>query len=99
MKRGKNKQRRAKPANPWSGASVASIDAWARRAAQVKPEPERDPLMVGDSPALERYRAARARMAELDLEERQRTHVDVRRIEGGILLMLRVVGEAGAELR
>lgn len=35
-----------------------------------------DPLMIGDSPALERYRAAKAEHAELDLAERKKMLID-----------------------
>lgn len=57
---------------PWPAWVVDTLQGWAELR-YSKSDDERDPLLStgGDSPALERYRAARAAMAELDLKERQ----------------------------
>ena len=49
-----------------------------RRIAERKRSPVDDPLLVeGDSPGLERYRLAKASLAELDLAERKGQLIDV----------------------
>lgn len=56
----------------------AAINAWAERQAQKVAKPT-DPLLVGagDSPALEEYRKHRARLAEMDVQEREKTHANL----------------------
>ena len=60
-------------------ALVESIVA--RRVAEAirqQPQPAADPLLVeGDSPGLERYRLAKAKHAELDLEQRRAELIDL----------------------
>jgi hypothetical protein len=63
-------------------AGEAVVDAIAAHRAR---QGETDPLMAGtvaDSPALERYRLARARAAEMDLQERERTHLPIGELDG-----------------
>lgn len=46
-----------------------------------------DPLLVGsgDSPNLERYRGAKAALAEMDLEERTKTHANLQALDTTLL--------------
>jgi hypothetical protein len=79
------------------------FDAKALGAALVKyrtPEAQAvgdDPLLSGsDSPNLERYRRIKGDLAELELEERRRTHVDVGLLEAALVrfgMLLRRAGE------
>lgn len=62
---------------------LGEISAWLRTEGPWKPHakpqsiPGDDPLLAdGDSPALERYRLAKAKHAELDLEERRARLID-----------------------
>ena len=74
----------------------AVVDAIVAHRSKVDADP-RDPLLVGgDSPSLERYRAARADMVELELEKTRGTHIDVRALESTIVRFsdrLRSTGE------
>jgi transcriptional regulator with XRE-family HTH domain len=57
---------------------------------------EDDPLMDGDSPGLERYRMAKAKLAELDLESRKGELIDrekARDILGRWATLIRRMGE------
>jgi hypothetical protein len=57
-----------------------------------------DPEMVGDSPNLERYRGAKADLAQLDLKEREGTLVDVVKLKPGLLLIFSLLREATRRL-
>ena len=65
------------PKNADGTYDASEVVKWVR--ATCKPEvASDDPLMSGsDSPALERYRAARADLAEMDAKERRKQLVDV----------------------
>lgn len=77
--------------------SVSAFVEWAREnkwsAADV------DPLLGGpDSPALERFRAARANLAELELQERQRTFIPIDELLPTLLDGAGVIRQAGEAL-
>lgn len=87
---------------PWSADDVEAMKVWA--AATLKPDraaPDVDPLMVagGNSPALERYRTARARMAELEVAEREGQLVTVAFVTGMIDGMANLVRNAAHRMR
>lgn len=75
--------------------SLKEMIAWRqedlRRQVQVA---DGDPAMVGDSPALERFREARAKMVELDLEERNRRLLQVDVVESGMQRAAKVLRDA-----
>lgn len=50
---------------------LRSDGPWAQHQKATQIPSEDDPLLAGDSPALERYRLAKAKHAELDLEARK----------------------------
>lgn len=52
-----------------------------------------------DSPALERLRVARARLCEMDLEQRQRTHMDLAAMERGLLHLLTMLRDTMEQAR
>lgn len=57
-----------------------------------------DPLLVGsDSPQLERYRAAKAGLAELDLEQRKKTHVDAHELHDGFMAIAGIVRRSAGD--
>lgn len=89
---------------PWSPDDVEAMKVWA--AAVLKPDrsdPDAiaDPLMVagGNSPALERYRAARADMAELERDRIRGDLVRVAVIMETLRPFLTVLRRAGEQLR
>jgi phage terminase Nu1 subunit (DNA packaging protein) len=74
------------------------LDAWA--AAQGDKPAATDPMLVGgeDSPALERYRLARARLVEMELEQREKTHVAIAEIEPQLMRLGGLIRRAGETL-
>ena len=74
------------------------INAWAAREA-AKLAPAADPLMDGTSPELERYRKARASLAELELESRKGALLDRRVVHEGLSAIAGIYRRAGARLR
>lgn len=60
-----------------------------------------DPLIAadGDSPALEEYRRHRARLAELDVAEREKSLINGSHVQGALLAAMRVVRAAGERLQ
>lgn len=83
------------PRNPDKSYNLPSVIQW-------KIERERatgDPYMSGsDSPALEQYRAAKARLAELDLQERTRNLVDRAHTVKCMMEFGAVIRSCGADL-
>lgn len=70
----------------------AALDAiYANRLPQLGTDP--------DSPALERYRLARARLTELELERRRDSLVSVAQIQAAIGFLGEILREAGGQLR
>jgi hypothetical protein len=62
------------PRNPDGTYNGKSVADWIRQSAS----PDADPMLAGgDSPNLERYRKAKAELAEMDAQERQGRLVDV----------------------
>jgi hypothetical protein len=77
----------------------AVIDAIVAHRAQTGTTSE-DPLMAGgDSPALERYRAARASLAELELERQRKTHISLSDIETMLNRFASLIRRAGETLQ
>lgn len=69
---------------------LAEIVQWLRNEGPWRPhgrgESTDDPLLsAGDSPGLERYRLAKAALAELELQERQRTLLPVEKVREVLL--------------
>lgn len=70
-----------------------------------KADPARAPdeddvlLALGSSPALERYREARARIAELQADEAEGTYVNVARMQAGLQRMAAILRDAGDRLQ
>ena len=64
----------AAPRNPDGSYNAQAVAAWIKQGVA----PDGDPLMAGgDSPSLERYRAAKADLAEMDAKVRRGQLVDV----------------------
>jgi hypothetical protein len=77
----------------------AAIDAFAAKAA-AKVQPQDDALLAaGDSPELERYRAARASLAELELGERNASLVHRDQLEPAFTAYASAVRRAGEALQ
>ena len=55
---------------------LSEVAQWLRRDGPWRVRPAADDLGSGDSPGLERYREARAELAELDLAERREELID-----------------------
>lgn len=59
-----------------------------------------DPLLAGvDSPQLERYRSAKASLAEMDLEERKKTHANINDLESALVRYASMVRRGGEILQ
>lgn len=56
-------------------------------------------LAAGTSPALERYREARARIAELQADEAEGTYVNVAKMQNGLTRMAAIMRDAGSRLQ
>ena len=56
-------------------------------------------LAAGTSPALERYREARARIAELQADEAEGTYVHVEKMQRGMQAMAAIMRDAGSRLQ
>ena len=78
------------------GWSVAKVRAW-----RESLDADADPLLVDavDSPALERYRIARARLAELDLKQKRRQALPTDAVVQGLSVFASTMRGAFAELR
>jgi hypothetical protein len=77
-----------------------AIDAYAAKQAETKARKDPDPLMTGtESPALERYRAARASQEELRLGQMRDELIPRRELEPGLLRFAQVLRSAGDQLR
>lgn len=72
------------------------IEAWAAKDRVAAGEEE---YGGSDSMNLERVRFAKAEMLEMDLEERRGTHVDVRKLENGIMQFASQVRRTGEILQ
>lgn len=75
------------------GFDVFEVGLWKGAKDQAKRKPERipgdeDPLLAsGDSPGLERYRMAKAQLAELDLGRRQAELIPVEHLNAGLMAL------------
>ncbi len=89
--------RQAKPPKGDDGKtfSARELVAW-----HVGRQQKADPLMdvASDSPALERYRTARAKLAELDYEKACRTVLPVAEVRAAVTNMTGPLRRAGEEL-
>lgn len=87
------------------GYDVAAVREWRQK--NLKPAPGHgppqngtDPLLVGsDSPALERYRLARAKHEELDLAERERQLVSREDLHSWLVQLSNTLRAAGDRLQ
>ncbi len=74
------------------------LDSWSKAQALKSATGIDDPmLLVGDSPALERYRNARARLSEIEVAAKEKSFVAVSDIEPplmGLTVPLREAGDA-----
>ena len=62
--------------------------------------PDADPLLAGgDSPNLERYRGAKADLAEMDLQERRGTHANLEELDGALMRFAGGIRRAGEVLQ
>ncbi len=57
------------------------------------------PVVGGDSPALEEYRKHRARIAKVEAEEREKTHIDLREIDETLTRFAGIIRRAGEALQ
>ena len=72
-----------------------AIAAYKKHAVSQVKAANGDPLLTGgDSPGLERYRLAKAKGAEMDLEIRERTHVNANEIRAELLRFAGVIRSA-----
>lgn len=71
-----------------------------KNAQAVDANGEVDPLLYGgDSPNLERYRKIKGDLAQIELEERRKTHVDVRVLDGIFVRFGSLLHRAGEVLQ
>jgi hypothetical protein len=81
----------------------AAIDAWTARKVEQAVEAARkgnDPLLVGvDSPELERYRAARADLAEMERDERNGSLIPRQQLEPAFVQYATAIRRAGEGLQ
>lgn len=87
--------------------SVYAVGMWRGRKEEAESQPkqrrlppEDDPLLAGfDSPALERYRAAKASLAELDLAEREGTLLPLERTRAFLFTLADTLRHANENLQ
>lgn len=82
---------------------LREIARWLRESGPWKPHArptvDADPMLAGpESPALERYREARAKLAELDLAERTKTLVDMAEMHEWLSDLARHLRRAGERI-
>jgi hypothetical protein len=84
---------------PWFHAR-SMLDAWSATQNKTKGETSTDPLLVGDvdSPALEEYRRARARLAWMEVNEREKTHLPLASLEPALMQLTGLMRRAGERL-
>lgn len=72
------------------------IEAWKAAQGPVEKGKADDPLLIGDadSPALEEYRKARARLAWMEVDQREGTHVPLAELEPALLNLSGVMRQA-----
>lgn len=76
-----------------------AIDAHAARQVESVRK-DADPMLAGgDSPALERYREAKAGLAEMDLQERQKSHVNLQSLNDALMRFASTIRRAGEALQ
>jgi phage terminase Nu1 subunit (DNA packaging protein) len=75
------------------------IEAWAVKKFIAPVDGDDSMLATGTSPALERYRLARARQAELDLAEREGSLVRVDQLDAAWVTISGILRRAGATLQ
>ena len=80
---------------------AAAVEAYvAKRVAKAAAASQLDPLLAGgNSPALEEYRQHRATMALMDLQERQGTHCDIRKLSTPLQRFSSLIRGAGEALQ
>jgi hypothetical protein len=79
-------------------ACVAALVTY--RLEQQKPAASEDPMLVGgDSPNLERYRAAKAALAEMELEEKKKTHASLKDLNDALMRFASLVRRGGEILQ
>ena len=86
----------------WGPAIIALLTEREReKAKSASSNGDGDPLMVdgSDSPALERYRLARARIEELNYETRRGKYIPVDQLQQGWHAMANILRDAVARLR
>jgi hypothetical protein len=76
------------------------IEAWSAKDRQIASGDVDAELYGGsDSPNLERLRAAKAALSEMDLEERRGTHADIRNLESGLMRFASIIRRTGEILQ
>ena len=79
---------------------VAEVCQWHRQdMLRQLEEAVSEPGMTGDSPALERFREARARLAELDYDQRCGSLVETEAILSGLLHAMSIIRDCGDRLQ
>jgi hypothetical protein len=86
---------------PWSKADAETLREWSTQRFS-RPDlaiADADPLLTGDdTPALERYRTAKAKLAELDLDRQRGETVNLAKIRSGFATICQCLRDAGALL-
>lgn len=80
-------------------AAASRTTAVVARAADRESSDGEPMLAGGDSPALERFRLARARIAELDLQERQGSLIPRDKVHDGLGRLATIIRGAGESLQ
>ena len=71
-----------------------------KRATDIAASKSPDPLLVGDgSPWLEEYRKQRAKLAGMDVQEREKTHVNLAKMDAVLVRMAAVLVRAAEALQ
>ncbi len=77
-----------------------AIDSWVAHKVQAATKNGADPLLVGgDSLGLERYRLAKAELAEMDVQLRQKTHVDINTLNAEMMQFAAIIRRSGDALQ
>lgn len=94
------KNTRGMPVEPDSTYDLEKIGKWKREREARRLVPDDDPLMVeGESPALERYREARAKLAELELAKKKGEVIEVEIMRPGLDRLVASFRSLGGKLR
>lgn len=87
------------PRGPWPEWVVGKMQAWVDARSTMRAISD-DPLLSGaDSPALERYRQARADLAEIEVAQRRRVLLVADDMQHGLARMAAILRQAGQTLQ